>query len=151
MFRAVTERLPNVSGVGVSNVLESIKRLLGDISTGARAAGLVTLLASALVVGGAIGSAFYIVLFAAMMFWFARKDLPGYVSFAARHLVGSLLCLGGAIWFLSQAEQKVLMAPVAAAIYLVGAYVLGIWRWHHVMWAVERAKEFRDKQLRSKS
>jgi putative ABC transport system permease protein len=56
LFRAVTERLPNVSGVGVSNVLESIKRLLGDISTGARAAGLVTLLASALVVGGAVAA-----------------------------------------------------------------------------------------------
>jgi putative ABC transport system permease protein len=52
----VTERLPNVSGVGVSNVLESIKRLLGDISTGARAAGLVTLLASALVVGSAVAA-----------------------------------------------------------------------------------------------
>ena len=32
-------------------MLESIKRLLGDIAAGARAAGLVTLVASALVVG----------------------------------------------------------------------------------------------------
>lgn len=56
LFRAVPERLPNVSGVGASNVLESIKRLLGDISTGARAAGLVTMRVSALVGGGAVAA-----------------------------------------------------------------------------------------------
>jgi putative ABC transport system permease protein len=56
VFKAVTERLPNVSGVAVRNVLESIKRLLGDIAAGARAAGLVTLVASALVVGGAVAA-----------------------------------------------------------------------------------------------
>ncbi|MFP6744683.1 MAG: FtsX-like permease family protein, partial [Alphaproteobacteria bacterium] len=56
VFKAVTERLPNVSGVAVRHVLESIKRLLGDIAAGARAAGLVTLVASALVVGGAVAA-----------------------------------------------------------------------------------------------
>ena len=56
LFKAVTDRLPNVSGVAVRNVLESIKRLLGDIADGARAAGLVTLVASALVVGGAVAA-----------------------------------------------------------------------------------------------
>ena len=56
VFAAVTARLPNVSGIAVRQVLESVKRLLGEIATGARAAAAVTLVASALVVGGAVAA-----------------------------------------------------------------------------------------------
>ena len=56
VFAAITDRLPNVSGIAVRQVLESVKRLLGEIATGARAAAAVTLVASALVVGGAVAA-----------------------------------------------------------------------------------------------
>ena len=56
VFAAVTERLPNVSGIAVREVLDQVARLLGDIATGARAASAVTLVASALVVGGAVAA-----------------------------------------------------------------------------------------------
>jgi putative ABC transport system permease protein len=54
VLRAVTDALPNVTGIRVADVLGAIADMLGRIGTGLAAVGSVTLVAGALVLAGAI-------------------------------------------------------------------------------------------------
>ena len=56
ILRAVTDALPNVSGIRVADVLGAIADLLGRIATAVTAAGSLTLVAGALVLAGAVAS-----------------------------------------------------------------------------------------------
>lgn len=56
LLRAVTDALPNVSGIRVADVLEAVGKLFGQIGTALAATGSLTLAAGALVLGGAVAS-----------------------------------------------------------------------------------------------
>ncbi len=56
VLRAVTDALPNVSGIRVADVLAVVARLLGQIATALAATGSLTLVAGALVLAGAVAS-----------------------------------------------------------------------------------------------
>lgn len=56
VLRAVTDALPNVTGILVADVLRTIAALLGQVAAALRATGLLTLLAGALVLSGAIAA-----------------------------------------------------------------------------------------------
>ncbi len=56
LFAAVTARFPSVTAISVRDVLDSVARLLGQIGAAARAVAGLTLVASALVVGGAVAA-----------------------------------------------------------------------------------------------
>ena len=56
VLRAVTDALPNVSGIRVADVLGAIADLVGKIATALTATGSVTLLAGALVLMGAVAA-----------------------------------------------------------------------------------------------
>ncbi len=56
ILRAVTDALPNVTGVQVSDVLATIADIVGKIATALAAAGGLTLLAGALVLVGAVAA-----------------------------------------------------------------------------------------------
>ncbi len=57
LLRAVTDALPNVTGILVADVLRTIAGVLGQVAAALGATGLLTLFAGALVLAGAIGSA----------------------------------------------------------------------------------------------
>jgi len=56
VLRAVTDALPNVTGILVADVLRTIAALLGQVAAALRATGLLTLVAGALVLSGAIAA-----------------------------------------------------------------------------------------------
>jgi putative ABC transport system permease protein len=56
LLRAVTDALPNVSGIRVRDALEQVAQLLARIGTALTATGSVTLLAGALVLAGAVAA-----------------------------------------------------------------------------------------------
>ena len=56
VLRAVTDALPNVTGISVRDVLAAVARLLGQISAALLATGSLTLAAGALVLGGAVAA-----------------------------------------------------------------------------------------------
>src|SRR5205823_13215498 len=56
MYRAVTDRFPNVSTVRVKDAIAQVNALLQSLSEGVRAASLVTVLAGLLVLAGAIAA-----------------------------------------------------------------------------------------------
>jgi len=56
MYRAVTDRFPNISTVRVKDALAQVNGLLQDLGDGVRAASLVTILAGLLVLAGAIAA-----------------------------------------------------------------------------------------------
>jgi putative ABC transport system permease protein len=56
LLRAVTDALPNVTGIRVSDVLAAVGKLLGQIGTALAAVGSLTLASGALVLAGAVAS-----------------------------------------------------------------------------------------------
>ena len=56
MYRGVTDRFPNVSGVRVKDAIAQVNGLLQELADGVRAASLVTILAGLLVLAGAIAA-----------------------------------------------------------------------------------------------
>lgn len=56
LLRAVTDALPNVSGIRVADVLAAVGQLFGQIGMALAATGSLTLAAGALVLGGAVAS-----------------------------------------------------------------------------------------------
>jgi putative ABC transport system permease protein len=56
MYRAITDRFPNVSTVRVKDAIAQVNGLLQELSDGVRAASLVTILAGLLVLAGAIAA-----------------------------------------------------------------------------------------------
>ena len=56
LYGAVTERFPNVSAVAVREVLEAVRRVIGQVGVAARAIAGLTLAAGALVVAGAVAA-----------------------------------------------------------------------------------------------
>ena len=56
VFRAVTDRFPNVSAIGVRSVLASVSRTLGRLATAFRAMAAVALLSGFLVLAGAVSA-----------------------------------------------------------------------------------------------
>ena len=56
LLRAVTDALPNVSGIGVADVLRAISDILGQIGAALTATGSLTLVAGALVLAGAVAA-----------------------------------------------------------------------------------------------
>ena len=56
LFAAVTARFPNVTAISVREVLDSVARVLAQIGAAARAVAGLALVASALVVGGAVAA-----------------------------------------------------------------------------------------------
>jgi putative ABC transport system permease protein len=56
MYRAITDRFPNVSTVRVKDAIAQVNALLQELSDGVRAASLVTILAGLLVLAGAIAA-----------------------------------------------------------------------------------------------
>ena len=56
LLRAVTDALPNVTGIRVADVLASIAELVGKLATAMAVAGGVTLVAGALVLAGAVAA-----------------------------------------------------------------------------------------------
>ncbi len=56
LLRAVTDALPNVSGIRVGDVLRAVAELLGQIGTALTATGSLTLLAGVLVLAGAVAA-----------------------------------------------------------------------------------------------
>ncbi len=56
LLRAVTDALPNVSGIRVADVLAAVGAILGQLGTALAATGSLTLIAGTLVLGGAVAS-----------------------------------------------------------------------------------------------
>lgn len=56
LYRAITDKFPNVSTVRVSDAIAEVNKLLQELSDGVRAASLVTILAGLLVLAGAIAA-----------------------------------------------------------------------------------------------
>jgi len=56
VLRAVTDALPNVSGIRVADVLAAVAKLLGQVAAALAATGSLTLVAGALVLAGAVAS-----------------------------------------------------------------------------------------------
>lgn len=56
LLRAVTEQLPNVSGIWVADILEAVGQILGQLATALAATGSLTLVSGALVLAGAVAS-----------------------------------------------------------------------------------------------
>lgn len=56
LLRAVTDALPNVSGIRVADVLATVAALLGQLATALAATGSLTLVAGALVLAGAVAA-----------------------------------------------------------------------------------------------
>jgi putative ABC transport system permease protein len=56
MVKAVTEAFPAVSAISVKDVLEALDRMVGNLAAGMRGATALTLVAAALVLGGAIAA-----------------------------------------------------------------------------------------------
>ncbi len=56
VLRAVTDALPNVTGIDVSQVLAQVAQLIGQIGTALGGAGAITLVSGALVLAGAVAS-----------------------------------------------------------------------------------------------
>jgi putative ABC transport system permease protein len=56
LLRAVTDALPNVTGIRVEDILRSLAELLDRIAAAIAATGSITLLAGALVLAGAVGA-----------------------------------------------------------------------------------------------
>jgi putative ABC transport system permease protein len=56
LLRAVTDALPNVTGIRVADVLQSLAELVGKLATALAAAGSVTLASGALVLAGAVAA-----------------------------------------------------------------------------------------------
>jgi putative ABC transport system permease protein len=56
LLRAVTDALPNVSGIGVADVLRAVSDILGQIGAALTATGSLTLAAGALVLAGAVAA-----------------------------------------------------------------------------------------------
>ena len=56
LLRAVTDRLPNVTGISVADVLASVASIVGKLATALAAAGSVTLGSGALVLAGAVAA-----------------------------------------------------------------------------------------------
>ena len=56
LARAVAERFPNVSAVGLRELLDGVRRVIGQLGAAARAVAAVTLATSVLVVAGAIAA-----------------------------------------------------------------------------------------------
>jgi O-antigen/teichoic acid export membrane protein len=88
--------------------------------------------------GAAAATAFQAALFGGMMFWFTRRSLREYVSFAVAKLLASIVCLAVALVALGLSPDRTSFAPAAAALYLAGAWVAGIWRWRYVVAVWER-------------
>jgi putative ABC transport system permease protein len=56
LLRAVTDALPNVTGIRVADVLQAVAELVGKLATALAAAGSVTLASGALVLAGAVAA-----------------------------------------------------------------------------------------------
>ncbi len=56
LLKAVTDALPNVTGIRVSDVLASVSVLFGQLATGLAATGALTLVSGMLVLGGAVAA-----------------------------------------------------------------------------------------------
>ncbi len=56
LLRAVTDALPNVSGIRVADVLAAVGAIVGQLGTALAATGSLTLIAGTLVLGGAVAS-----------------------------------------------------------------------------------------------
>jgi putative ABC transport system permease protein len=56
LLRAVTDALPNVTGIRVADILQSVADLVGKLATALTAAGSVTLASGALVLAGAVAA-----------------------------------------------------------------------------------------------
>ena len=56
LARAVAERFPNVSAVGLRELLDGVRRVIGQLGAAARAVAAVTLMTSILVVAGAVAA-----------------------------------------------------------------------------------------------
>ena len=86
--------------------------------------------------GAAAATAGYTLIFGALMFWFTRRELAPFVAFAAKMLAGAIVVLMASILVLAFAPDRTLYAPIAAAVYIAGSYVVGVWRPDHIAWAV---------------
>jgi putative ABC transport system permease protein len=56
VVKAVAQTFPSVSAVGVKDVLDAVDRIVGNLAAGLRGASLLTLIAAALVLGGALAA-----------------------------------------------------------------------------------------------
>lgn len=77
--------------------------------------------------GAAIASAAYPALFAALMIFGNRRELPEYAGFAARSIVRATLWIWAAIGLMWWSGEPLLWSPVAAAVYLAGSVLTGLW------------------------
>lgn len=93
------------------------------------------------ILGAALSTAFYVMLFCATMFWFSRKDLGEYVVFATRKLLVAGPALWGASALIALADdlyETFFMTCIAGIAYLAAAWMVGVWNVENVRWIVSR-------------
>ena len=145
LYRAVTDRFPNVSAITVREVLANLSRTLGHLATAFRAVAAVALLSGFLVLAGAVGADQHRRIHAAVICKVCgatRRDLLA--AFAAEFLLlglaaGTVAALVGSLaaWGILQGLMDTpfqlpagtLLATLAAGIVLtLGLGLAGTWK-----------------------
>jgi putative ABC transport system permease protein len=125
LFRAVTDRFPNVSAIGVREVLGNLARTLDRIGLAFRAMAAVALLCGFLVLGGAVSADQHRRLHDAVIFKVCgatRRDLL--IAFAAEFLVLGLAAGAIAALVGSLAAWRILEGPLDTAFHLETGTIL---------------------------
>jgi putative ABC transport system permease protein len=125
LFRAVTDRFPNVSAIGVREVLDNLARTLDRIGLAFRAMAAVALLCGFLVLGGAVSADQHRRLHDAVIFKVCgatRRDLL--IAFAAEFLVLGLAAGAIAALVGSLAAWRILEGPLDTAFHLETGTIL---------------------------
>jgi putative ABC transport system permease protein len=145
LLRQIVERYPNVSAVPVREALDAVERIIAAIGTAIRLAALVTLVAGALVLGGAVAADYRRRVYEAVVLkvlgatrrtvaaaFLVEYGLMGLVSAVLAAFVGTLvawlLVTGplGADWSFAPAPLVLLLAAAVGLTVLLG--FAGTWR-----------------------
>lgn len=128
LYRAVTDRFPNVSTVRVKDAITQVIQLLQELAFGVRAASLVTILAGLLVLAGAIGAGASARLYDATLLkvvgatrpWIARVYT---IEYGLLGLLTGVLALGAGTLAAALVSQNLLSIPF---VFDLGAALLTI-------------------------
>jgi len=133
LYRAVTDRFPNISTVRVKDAIAQVSGILQELATGIRAASIVTIIAGLLVLAGAIAAGQRARLYDSTVLKVLGATRPRIAAvylmeYGILGLVTGLLALGAGVLAASLVAEQLLEIPfvfdLQAAMFTVGGGVL---------------------------
>ncbi len=92
------------------------------------------------ILGAALATALYVVIFASMIFRFVARDLPDLVGFAVARLAPSLLGLWSAIYAMNVLGRPQVWGWVMMPAYVLWARIVGLWSPSQLIWVWRRIR-----------